>query len=98
MGHHTVDVSALAVHKTLRLHPNFKFPDVPAGVRLDGPDITAAVVFAIESVAAYVSPPKAEGEDDELECIDVATAIREYLRPEIMRKLGLASAPPLNER
>jgi hypothetical protein len=88
MGGHTVDTSARAVHRALRLHPNFEFPETPRGISADDPAVREAIQYAVETVATYVSPtPKVEGEDDELECYDVATAIREYLLPEILHKL-----------
>jgi hypothetical protein len=76
------DVSSKAVHRSLRLHPNFVMPEAPKS-----PTVEQAVKFAIEAIARYVSPPKIEGEDEEFACIDVATAIREQLGPELLEAI-----------
>ncbi|HWT01172.1 MAG TPA: hypothetical protein VN256_13065 [Pyrinomonadaceae bacterium] len=86
MGHLTRDITAHAVHKSLRLHPNFEFPEPP-----ETPFHDELVEFITETVARYLSPPKVEGENEEFACVDVASAIRNHLKPEILRKLHEAN-------
>jgi hypothetical protein len=90
MGYHTVTPTAKEVYATLRLHPNFKMPDCPKN-----PTPEAAAKFVLEAVSRFVSPPKVDGENDELACIDVATAIATHLGPELIEKLKRAAGPEL---
>jgi hypothetical protein len=85
MGYHTVTPTAKEVYATLRLHPNFEMPACPKN-----PTPEAAARFVLEAVARFVSPPKVAGENDELACIDVATAIHTQLGPELIELLKRA--------
>lgn len=70
-------------YDALRAHPNLKFPEVPTV----GDDVESAVRFAVESVARYLSPPKAPGENMSFTCLQVAESVRHDLLNEILTKL-----------
>lgn len=74
--------SVKSAYRILRRHPNFNFPKPPKN---DSPEEVAK--FVIETLARFVSPDKMPEENDEFECIDIATAIREKLGPEIITLL-----------
>ncbi len=67
----------------LREHPNFEFPEPIAN-----PTPAQAAAYALEVAARFVSPPKVDGEHEEFSCIDIATAIRTRLAPEVTAALS----------
>jgi hypothetical protein len=76
-------------HPALRNHPNFEMPPAP-----ESSDPQAVADWVIATVAAYISPPKVEGEDAEFSCINIADAIRGRLGPEIKNVLSGIGSPP----
>lgn len=84
-------------HAALRDHPNFQFPTFPKRERLIHAPLSVQLdvaEFVLEAVACFVSPPKVEGEDEHFECVDLATAIREKLGPEILNLFRLERFGP----
>lgn len=67
-------------------HPNIRLPALPRGVA-DNPETQSAVRWALECAAAFVSPPKEDGEDEEFRCDDVAKALTGVLWPGLRDKL-----------
>ena len=87
-GKSYVDVGPDAVYRTLRNHPNFTFPEPPELPHIYSGSMAEDVArYVVETIAAYVSPPKVDGEDDEMACVDVAGSLRQHLLPEILSKL-----------
>lgn len=70
-------------NRRLRRHPKFKLPTREVNLE-NAVDLTD---FIIESICNFISPPKVLGEDESFACEDVAAAIKEHLRPEIIERL-----------
>ena len=69
-------------------HPNFVIPPIPRGlVFTSHTQGRLAIAWALEAAALLVSPPKVDGEDAEIECKDMAAAIRGPLYQELKRQL-----------
>lgn len=76
-------------HRRLRMHPNFKFPPVPQELNAE-----AVVIYALETAARFISPPKLEGESDEFACEDLAAALKLHLQPELIERVRALAASP----
>ena len=69
------------IYDALKEHPNFQFPEnIPT--RYEHPE--TVIEWVCEATARLLSPPQEDGESNELECIDVATAVRRDLKLELI--------------
>ncbi|WP_158600324.1 hypothetical protein [Fibrisoma montanum] len=71
------EVQIGALVNEMKKHPNYKELTPNTGETL--------VAFSLRCAAHLISPPQEEGEDYELECVDVAVAIQ-ALAPDIEQK------------
>ena len=77
MGNRHVIRPAPPKAAALLQHPRFRVPTLP--YVSDEREFLAGAQWALESAAAFVSPPKEAGEDDEFACDDVARALKGQL-------------------
>lgn len=57
--------------QSLSSHPNFQPPPPPSQETIE-----EIVRYTLEYAARLISPPKVDGEDEEIECDDVAAELR----------------------
>ena len=73
---------------SLLRHPHFKVTKFPRlGIPVPQFEKRLIVRWALENVAACISPPKVDGEDDEFACGDVAKMCTNGLRALLERKI-----------
>ena len=70
-------------------HPCFALPQIPAGSC--EPGFKRGVEWGLKAAAAFISPPKVDGEDEEFACADVAEVFRGTLRDRLFEEIDHAA-------
>ena len=70
-------------------HPSFALPPTPAGA--GEPGFKRGAEWGLKAAAAFISPPKVDGEDEEFACEDVAEVFRGTLRERLFEAIDHAA-------